>query len=137
MARVFDTSAERGRIREDAIKTATKRVSERNVTIPSIMSFSGNTGSDGPLFKFLAPCRGFISNITFRGDEVVSSNILIKILRPDDSVFINQFKAEQLSSIEAGALSVSQNDMIEVSVDIGDDKESQDVSVAFIFNIQK
>ena len=138
MARVFDTSKERGRIREDAIKNKTEGMAKKVSYIPSIMCFNGSTGSDGPIFRFQSPCNGFISNITFRGGDLVSANILVRIIRSDGSIFMNQFKVEQLPELADGSLSVSRNDMINVSiVEQEEGIEDQDISVSFIFNIKQ
>ena len=138
MARVFDTSKERGRIRENAIKNKTESISKKVNYIPSIMCFNGSTSSDGPILEFLSPCNGFISNITFRGGDLVSADILVRIIRSDGSVFMNQFKVDQLPALEDGSLSVARNDMIDVSiVNQEEGIEDQDVSVSFIFNIKQ
>ena len=134
---IIEAKAQRRILRNEALKAnKARRVGQvaSSSIIPSLMSFKGMTGSGIPLLTFLSPCQGFISNITFRGEDLESSNVIIKISRPNGAIYMNQYKVSQLSELDDDSLSVSVNDLIDVNVESEGDQE---VFVSFLFNIIK
>jgi hypothetical protein len=135
MARVFDTSSERKEIRQRNI-TNTVEVAKVLEYYPCIIHFSGKASDDVPLFKFIAPCSGFISSIIFDNSRLESFNIIVETIKLEGTIYTSSTTIKGLiNSIKDNK--VDYGDIITITLPnqkgINADR---DILISFIFNME-
>lgn len=137
MPRTFDTSNERQGLR-DALKSAKSVATNpvKSVTYsPSIVQFVGRASDDVPLFRFIAPCKGYISSIIFDNSTLGKFNVSIETVKIDKSIHSSTMTiSKMIEGMQNNE--VDYGDIITISLPnqkgINADR---DIFVSFIFNI--
>jgi len=136
MPRTFNTSNERNELRKN-IKRKAGAEREKPVThSPSIVQFVGRASDDVPLFKFIAPCKGYISSIIFDNSTIGKFNISVETVKVDKSIYSNITTVDKLiEGIKNNG--IDYGDIITVSLPnqkgINADR---DILISFIFNME-
>jgi len=137
MPRIFNTSNERNELREKAklAVSAVREVVKPITHYPSIVQFVGRASDDVPLFKFIAPCKGYISSIIFDKSTLGKFNISVETIKMDKSIYSNITTVDKLT--EGLRNYVDYGDIITVSLPnqkgINADR---DILISFIFNME-